>query len=102
MVSRFSPGFLSCEPPLLGARASRPHFRRDTGASCTSDAGETPAPPGGGGSGGAQHEVDMDFIVGKYDSAIFSAVEHSCPEKRLDVGVNGFHTGVFACEALSP
>src|SRR5258708_25840166 len=30
----------------LGPRASRPHFRGDARASCTSDAGETPAVPG--------------------------------------------------------
>src|SRR6266566_1876046 len=33
---------------ILGPRASRPHFRGDASASCTSDAGETPAVPGAG------------------------------------------------------
>src|SRR5438067_12528075 len=35
-------------------------------------------------SGRAQHEIDMDLVVGKLDAAVLGAVEHACLEQRRD------------------
>src|SRR5580704_6462195 len=47
-------------------------------------------------SGGAQHEVDVNFVIGKYDPAILVAVENPRLEKRLDIAMNGLHVAIDA------
>lgn len=45
---------------------------------------------GGSDSGGAQHEIEVDFVMGEGDAAILGVVDDTGLKQGRDIAVDGF------------